>query len=187
MLLPYAAWGAELSRDYHERSRITGRARGLRDRRHPARRGPAGAARHHGGRAAGAILAALVLEHAAGAAASAAGAPAAGAGERSGRARRARLAPAASRSPGATGRSAGCSRRIFLNGIANGLPATLFLLFVADRLQAEGSGRAAAAALLPRRHRRDPVLAAAQLPHRQAPRLGRVDAVGLRPPSSGSR
>jgi len=138
MLLPYTAWGAELSRDYHERSRITGvreafviagilLAAGL-----PVLLGIEASDR-------GAILAALawsmllllpllllalmLLV------------PEGDPGERSPLDVRRGLAIAWRNRP---------FRRLigayFLNGIANGLPATLFLIFVADRLQLEELG-----------------------------------------------
>ena len=177
MLLPYTAWGAELSRDYHERSRITGVREGcviagiLLAAGLPVLLGIEAGDR-------GAILAALawsmlwllpplllallLLV------------PEGDPGDRSPLEVRRGLALAWRNRP---------FRRLlgayFLNGIANGLPATLFLIFVADRLQARGQRRAAAAALFRRRDRRDPVLAQAQLPHRQAPRLGWCDALGL--------
>ncbi len=68
----------------------------------------------------------------------------------------------------------------FLNGIANGLPATLFLLFVANVLETPARCGSAAAALFRRGGGRGTALAQDQLPARQAPRLGRLHAVGLR-------
>ncbi len=138
MLLPYAAWGAELSPDYHERSRIAGVREGcviagiLLAAGLPVLLGIPAEER-------GAILAALswimllllpplllallLLV------------PEGDPGVRSALGWRQGLALAWRNRP---------FRRLlaayFLNGIANGLPATLFLLFVADRLQAEGSG-----------------------------------------------
>jgi Na+/melibiose symporter-like transporter len=138
MLLPYAAWGAELSRDYHERSRITSLREGfviagiLLAAGLPVLLGiEAGAP--------GAILAALawsmlwflpplllallVLV------------PEGDPGDRSPLELRRGLVIAWRNRP---------FRRLlgayFLNGIANGLPATLFLIFVADRLQRADSG-----------------------------------------------
>jgi Na+/melibiose symporter-like transporter len=138
MLLPYTAWGAELSRDYHERTRITSAregcviagivlAAGL-----PVLLGIAANDR-------AAILAALawsmllllpllllalmLLV------------PEGDPGKRAPLDLRHGLRIAWRNPP---------FRRLlaayFLNGIANGLPATLFLIFVADRLQLQDSG-----------------------------------------------
>jgi Na+/melibiose symporter-like transporter len=138
MLLPYTAWGGELSRDYHERSRIAGVREGcviggiLLAAGLPVLLGIDAGER-------GAILAALVwsmllllpplllalllLV------------PEGDPGERTPLEMRRGLALAWHNHP---------FRRLlaayFLNGIANGLPATLFLIFTADRLQRPEAG-----------------------------------------------
>jgi glycoside/pentoside/hexuronide:cation symporter, GPH family len=138
MLLPYTAWGAELSRDYHERTRITSAregfviagivlAAGL-----PVLLGVAANDRAAILAALGwsmllllpLLLLALMLL-----------VPEGDPGKRAPLDLRHGLRIAWRNRP---------FRRLlaayFLNGIANGLPATLFLIFVADRLQLQDSG-----------------------------------------------
>jgi glycoside/pentoside/hexuronide:cation symporter, GPH family len=138
MLLPYTAWGAELSPDYHERSRIAGAREGcviagiLLAAGLPVLLGIPAEER-------GAILAALawvmLLLLPPALLALLLLVPEGDPGPRGALGWRRGLALAWRNRP---------FRRLlaayFLNGIANGLPATLFLLFVADRLQAEASG-----------------------------------------------
>ena len=65
-----------------------------------------------------------------------------------------------------------------LNGIANGLPATMFVLYVANVLQAPKQAAALLFVLFPGRHRRGAGLAEAELPLRQESHLVLGDDLG---------